>query len=126
MTSQSAIYFGAQQFQPLSVSKGNVTVSTPPGLPGPVDVYTYANDGGVQIVPEAFSYGPTILQVSPDTSPAGGGGTGLIYGYGLVPLDATTIPPDLKVSLGGTNVQILGFSPNAYGAYRQPPVHLLD
>jgi len=34
----------------------------------------------------AFSYGPTILEVTPNLSSAEGGGVGVIYGYGFAPV----------------------------------------
>jgi len=90
-------------------------VTTPPGQRGPVPVYTFISDGGVQLAPDAFSYGPTILQVTPDMSNASGGGAGLIYGYGFGPTGNGPASPGLTVTVGGTPATITGFNSNAYG-----------
>lgn len=115
------IYFGGQK-APLISKTGPyfMEVTTPPGLPGPVDVYEYANDGGIQYIPEGFSYGPAILQVTPDASTADGGGTGFIYGYGFVSVTATSLPADLQVSIAGKPASIVGFNPNAYNLLAPP------
>ena len=116
----SQVYFGGQAAPAFSGSKVGVTATTPPGPPGPVDVYAYSTDGGVQIVPEGFSYSPTILEVTPDKSTSEGGGTGLIFGYGFVSGTATTLPPDLQVSVGGKLATIVGFNPLAYDLEAPP------
>ena len=117
----SKIFFGSQK-APLISKTGPyyMEVTTPPGLPGPVDVYEYANDGGIQYIPEGFSYGPTILQVTPDISTTDGGGTGVIYGYGFVSGAATSLPTDLQVSVAGKPASVVGFNPNAYNLFIPP------
>jgi hypothetical protein len=115
---QGAIYFGAQEAP--SITPGNLlTTTTPPGPPGPVDIYAFSTDGGEQFVPDGFSYGPTILEVTPNMSTAEGDGTGYVYGYGLGPVDPS-IPPDLQITVGGASAQITSFSPNAYGVTPYP------
>ena len=120
VTSQSNIYFGGQRAISVSKSGFFVVATTPPGPPGPVDVYAFAADGAVQIVPEGFSYGPTVLQVTPNTATAAGGGTGFIYGYGLGPSDATDIPADLTVRVGGMVAKVIRFDRNAYHILSPP------
>jgi YVTN family beta-propeller protein len=115
VNAQSNIYFGTTLVPAISTSGTLATVTTPAGQPGPADVYIFSNDGGMQLVPDGFSYGPTILEVTPDRSSAEGGGVGVIYGYGFMAANATQIPPDLSVKVGGNAVTILGGSPNAYG-----------
>lgn len=119
----SRIFFGSQTATFDSFSGDLVTVTTPEGAAGPADVYTYTTDGGVQIVPEGFSYGPTILEVTPNASTAEGGGTGIVYGYGLGPLTSTSLPSDLLITVGGKRAVVTGFNPNAYGL-ESPPFQL--
>jgi WD40 repeat protein len=111
----SNVYFGANASPSVSTNGSGTVVTTPPGQRGPVPVYTFISDGGVQLAPDAFSYGPTILQVTPDMSNASGGGAGLIYGYGFGPTGNGPASPGLTVTVGGTPATITGFNSNAYG-----------
>lgn len=113
-----SIYFGSKQATAISANPQNafVTISatTPSGKPGAADVYLFTTDGGMQLLPEAFSYGPTILEVTPNMATAEGGGTGYIYGYGFGPVNSNAIPANLQVMVAGTAAQITGFTANAY------------
>jgi len=120
VNAESKIYFGGSLGTFVSNTGVALTVTTPPNSPGPADVYVFTSDGGMQLIPEAFSYGPTILEVAPGMSTAEGGGTGIVYGYGFGPVGATSIPPDLKVSVGGQPASITAFNPNAYGLSSPP------
>jgi WD40 repeat protein len=71
-------------------------------------------------MPEGFSYGPTIVEATPDSSTAEGGGIGIIYGYGLGPAGTSTAPSDLQVSIGGHSATITSFTSNAYGLSSPP------
>lgn len=115
-------YFGNTPVSNLSVaSGGNFSATTPQGPPGPVDIYTLMQDGGEQIIPEGFSYGPTILQASPDASTAEGGGTGILFGYGFgSTADNAPIPTGLTITVGGQQATITGYSGNAYGLLSPP------
>jgi len=117
----SQIYFGKNlaSFEPAQGSL--IPVMTPSGQPGPADAYLFLSDGEMQLVPEGFSYGPTILEVSPNYSTAEGNGAGVIYGYGFGPLNATTLPSGLSVTLGGKQATITGFNPNTYGESSPAP-----
>jgi hypothetical protein len=72
----SAAYLGGNPATSISQGRANFDATTPAGSPGPADLYAFATDGGMLIVPEAFSYGPTILEVTPDAATAEGGGNG--------------------------------------------------
>jgi hypothetical protein len=125
VNAQSKIYFGKNTATSLTPDGAyNIFATTPPGTPGPVDVYVLANDGGMQIAPEGFNYGPTILQVSPDLTTADGGAIGVVFGYGYGPTSATTAPSDLKVTVGGKPATILGF--NALGNNTSSPPNLMQ
>jgi hypothetical protein len=117
---QGSVYFGNQRSTSLTTSGGLTAATTPPGSPGSVTVYAFSIDGGLEMIPEGFSYGPTILEVTPNMATAEGGGTGYVYGYGLGPVTAAAIPPDLQVLVSGTPAQITDFSPNAYGLLSPP------
>lgn len=119
-TSITSAYFGANAATEVSTDSEGVHATTPAGAAGPVDVYAFAPDGGAEIVPEAFSYGPTILEATPDSSTAEGGGTGIVYGYGFGPAGSTTAPSDLQVSVGGKTVPITAFTSSAYGIDTPP------
>ena len=106
------VYFGSQKANSVSASSGAISVTTPPGAAGPADVYALASDGGVQLLPEAFSYGPTVLEVTPNAATADGG-TGVIYGYGLGPIGSTAVPSDLEVSVGGELAPITDYGNGA-------------
>ena len=117
-----AAYFGGNPATDVSQANAEFYATTPSGPPGPVDVYAPMKDGGTLIVPEGFSYGPAILQVTPDMATAEGGGTGIIYGYGFGSTASNApIPSDLQITVGGKTATITGFAPNAYGI-ASPPV----
>jgi hypothetical protein len=120
ITAQSTIYFGATPAPTVSVSGDFVTATSPAGTAGPVDIYAFANDGGIEVIPEAFSYGPTILEVTPNSATVDGGGQGVVYGYGFGSTSATTIPTNLSVTVGGKAATIIGFNPNAYDLLSPP------
>jgi len=72
-------------------------VTTPPSsISGAVDLSIELSDGGAGVAPEAFSYGPTILEVVPNAATEEGGQTGAIIGYGF---GNTT--SEIQVTVGG-------------------------
>ena len=117
---QGPVYFGNQKSPQVANSNGNITATTPPGPAGPVSIFSFATDGAMQVIPDGFSYGPTILQVTPNMSTAEGGGTGVILGYGLGPIASSVVPPDLQIKIGGTAATITSFNWNAYGLLSPP------
>jgi hypothetical protein len=121
--SLSAMFFGSQHATDLSYGSGVISATTPAGSSGPADVWTFTTDGGFQLLPEGFSYGPTILEVSPNMSTAEGGGTGYVFGYGFGPAISNTVPPSLQISVGGVPAQVTAFYPLAYGI-DSPPFQL--
>lgn len=142
-TSLSGIYFGAKGSTDISGVSGpntygnfgSVSATAPSGSTGPTDIYVTTADGGMQLLPESFSYGPTILQITSNMSTAEGGGTGIIYGYGFGPVGTATEGPlpnaartmsantaslALQVTVGGTSVPVTGFAPYAYPSASPP------
>jgi DNA-binding beta-propeller fold protein YncE len=120
----TTVYLGGNSATSISQSSGEFDATTPAGAAGPADLYALMEDGGMLIVPEAFSYGPTILEVTPNASTAEGGGTGIVYGYGFgSTVDNSPIPTDLKILVNGIQVAVTGYAPNAYGIL-PPPFNL--
>jgi len=121
-----SVYFGSRQATNISTSPNDpypflgILATSPSGSAGPADVYAFTTDGGMQLLPEAFSYGPTILEVTPNMATAEGGGTGYIYGYGFGPLNSNAIPSGLTVTVGGGAAQVTAFAANAYGTGYPP------
>jgi hypothetical protein len=113
-----AIDFSAQPASAISAtSTGNLTTigaTSPAGTAGPADIYVFTADGGMQLLPDGFSYGPTILEVTPNMATEGSGGTGIVYGYGFGPINSSTISSDLRVKVGGAPAEITAFASNAY------------
>lgn len=124
-TGAVSAFFGANPATALSVSStGLLSATSPAGSPGPVDIFTLMPDGGEQIVPEGFSYGPTIIEATPNASTSEGGGTGILYGYGFgSTADNAPIPTGLTITVGGTPVTITRYTGNAYGLL-SPPFNL--
>lgn len=109
------LYFGANEATGASVGGAGISVSTPPGDPGPLDVAALANDGALELAAEGFSYGPWIVEVTPDSSTAEGTGTVTIYGYGLGPVGTSaTQSPSLQVTVGGQSAPVTGYSGAPY------------
>jgi WD40 repeat protein len=86
-------------------------VSPAAAFRGAADFTLVLPDGSMSLNPEDFSYGPTIVEVSPSASTAEGGGQGILFGYGL-----GQNPTDVRVSIGGraANVTQVLASPSSY------------
>lgn len=106
-------YFGAPPASPLtskgtnvSIQSGNtIAVSAPAGIApgGAANVTLVRSDGFFQVMPDAVSYGPTVLKVDADSGSPAGGDSITIYGYGF--------ESNGKVLIGGTaatNLQLNG------------------
>lgn len=82
--------------------------TTPPALfPGAADFATVFQ-GAVGIEPEAFSYGPTVVELVPNASTAEGGTTAAIIGYGL-----GAKVSDVQVTVGGGVAPVTAIFPYA-------------
>lgn len=71
----------------------NLTIPTA-GAGGPANVTLTRSDGFFQIMPDAITYGPTILGVDGNAGPTSGGVSITINGYGLS-------KPNTQVTIGG-------------------------
>lgn len=124
--SLGSVYFGANAATAVSASStGNRTIyaTSPAGPPGTVDIYTVTPDGGEQILPEGFSYGPSVLEAPTGYATEEGGGNAQVYGYGLgssyIPNLSQQIvspPLDLGITIGNTPANITGYLPGPFSA----------
>lgn len=101
--SSAQVLFGTQSASGVSVASATqINATSPPSAPaGPVNVSAYFPSGWLALAPDAFSYGPQILQVLPNAGVQSGGDTVQIYGYGFC-VGAT----NLTVTMGGTAAAI--------------------
>jgi hypothetical protein len=81
----------------LSNSGGLQATSPPNATPGAGNILAYFANGWLAVAPDAFSYGPQILQILPNAGASGGGDILRIYGYGFGS-DSTKV----SVKVGGT------------------------
>jgi IPT/TIG domain len=97
------ILFGAQSATGVSVTGSTqINATSPPNaVSGPVNVASYFPSGWLALAPDAFSYGPQVLQILPNAGTPAGGDTVQIYGYGFGS-DATK----LNVKIGGTSATV--------------------
>ena len=79
-----------------------IHANSPPSVSnGPVNVTAIFENGWLALAPDAFSYGPQILQILPNAGANSGGDPVQIYGYGFGS-DATRI----SVKIGAANATI--------------------
>jgi hypothetical protein len=79
-----------------------ITGRTPPSTTtGVADLTAIFQDGTISLSPEAFSYGPTIIEVAANASTSEGGTTGIIFGYGYGQKTS-----DIHVTVGGQSAQV--------------------
>jgi hypothetical protein len=102
-TDTYSVFFGAAPASPQTLQASNITfqsqnflnLSIPAaGQEGPANATLTRSDGFFQIMPDAITYGPTILGVDGNAGPASGGSTITISGYGLS-------HPNTQVTIGG-------------------------
>jgi IPT/TIG domain len=82
--STGTVYVGNAEVTNLSLSATAFSWDTPPAVRGGVgDFSVVLPDNSLKIMPEAFSYGPTIVELLPNAASAEGGAQATIFGYGL-------------------------------------------
>jgi len=114
------IYFGTGVAEGATIDSLGIHVATPPGNPGPVDVAVSATDGAFELSPEWFSYGPWVVETTPHSATAEGGGTATIYGYGFGSFGQGQQAPGLQVSIGGQPATIVQYLPTLATAALDP------
>jgi DNA-binding beta-propeller fold protein YncE len=109
----STVLFGHVPATAFSTTTNTWSAVSPPGQPGPVNVILGGTDGSIQMFPEFFSYGPTIVELTTTAATADGGGTGRIYGYGFGDPSGDA-DSSLGVTIGGRAVKNLNYSRYGY------------
>jgi hypothetical protein len=102
-TSSAQLKFGAQSAQNVTVSgPAQIQASSPPSVTnGAVNLTSYFQNGWLAMAPDAFSYGPQILQLLPNAGTNAGGDSMQIYGYGF-----GADPTKITVKIGGANAVV--------------------
>jgi len=97
--SSAQVLFGAQSASgPTVAGTTQINVTSPANASaGAVNLTAYFPSGWLALAPDAFSYGPQVLQILSNAGSPSGGDTIQIYGYGFG-ADSTKI----TVSIGGT------------------------
>jgi hypothetical protein len=97
------VKFGAQLAGSATVAgTTQIQASSPPSVAsGGVNLTAYFPSGWLALTPDAFSYGPQLLDILPNAGTPSGGDTVQIYGYGFGS-DASKI----TISIGGSNAAI--------------------
>jgi hypothetical protein len=132
VASLGSIYFGANAATSINSSGFDFTLDavTPAGQPGPVDVRAFSTDGGSQLIPWGFSYGPWVLETTAQYATADGGGPASLFGLGFGQvvdnLGGTYGPPpsDLNVAVGGSSATVNAYLSSPYGSnyFSTPPL----
>jgi hypothetical protein len=127
-----SIYFGANPATDINSNgfDGTLDAETPAGQPGPVDVRTFSTNGGSQLIPWGFSYGPWALETTTSYATADGGGPASLFGFGFGPVFGSgggsyqQPPSDLGVQVGGRSAAVSAYLPNPYGTnyFSTPPL----
>jgi YVTN family beta-propeller protein len=109
LTSGSLFYFdgtpaSSTPAQILSLSPPTTAqVAPPPDSAGAVNVTITNPDGQVSIAPDGFSYGPTVVAMTPNGAPPSGQTSVTLMGYGL------DFPQDeIQVAVGGQPATVTG------------------
>lgn len=116
-----SVYFGSNAATDLNNNGINSVVEgvSPAGTAGPVDVRMFTTDGGVQYIPEAFSYGPWVQENTTNYATADGALQASLFGYGFgMPTYTASYvapPSDLEITVGGASATVQGFNSNPYG-----------
>ncbi len=102
-TAVSQVRVGAQIAGNVALSNGDQLQVTSPASasPGAANISAYFANGWLAVAPDAFSYGPQILQILPNAGTNAGGDTVRIYGHGFGS-DATKI----SVKIGGVSATV--------------------
>jgi DNA-binding beta-propeller fold protein YncE len=75
--------------------------SPPSAVIGPVNLTAYFQNSWLALAPDAFSYGPQILQILPNAETSPGGDSIQIYGYGF-----GNDPAKITVKVGSANATV--------------------
>jgi DNA-binding beta-propeller fold protein YncE len=95
--------FGTQTAVGVNVSgPTSIQANSPPNvMSGSVNVTAYFPNGWLALAPDAFSYGPQVLQTLPNAGVSTGGDSVWIYGYGF-----GSDTGKISVKIGGANATV--------------------
>jgi YVTN family beta-propeller protein len=128
--SNYSVFVGAPPASPQATAATEVSVKSPlevdlllpkGSVPEPANVTFVRSDGWYEILPDAVTYGPTIVAIDPDTVPPSGQTTINIYGYGF----ATPGLP-VTVTIGGQAATIGSVGPIANGTIDLTPLETMQ
>ncbi len=102
-SASAQVNFGTQTAGNVSVvGPRQASVTSPPNAAtGAVDVTAYFPGGWLALAPDAFSYGPQVLQILPNAGAPAGGDTIQIYGYGF-----GNDPTKITAKIGGATAAV--------------------
>jgi DNA-binding beta-propeller fold protein YncE len=102
-SSSAQLKFGTQLASNVTISGSTqISANSPPSVSnGAVNVTAFFDNGWVALAPDAFSYGPQILQILPNAGVNGGGDSVQIYGYGFGSDTAK-----ITAKIGGANATV--------------------
>jgi DNA-binding beta-propeller fold protein YncE len=110
------VYIGNAGATSVSLSASSFTGKAPPAASGgAADFTVILPDNSIRLLPEDFSYGPTMVEVSTNASSADGGGQGAIFGYGF-----GQQPSDVQVMIGGQSAAVTQLLTNASPTFPYP------
>lgn len=104
--SLAGVYFGNRPSAEVSAASQSWFATTPPASPGPVNVKIAAADGGIVLLPDAYTYGPSIVELVTNAAAADGNVTGTLFGYGLTGLSGDVAAANLQITIGGNPASI--------------------
>lgn len=110
------MYIGNASTQSVTVTPTSLTTATPKSTPGGVADFTVVlPDKTLAMMPEDFSYGPTIVEVSTNAASAEGGAQGAIFGYGF-----GQQPSDAQITIGGQSATVTQLLASASPTFPYP------
>jgi hypothetical protein len=128
LTGATSVAFGAAPVTPAGGTDTSLTVTTPAGTAGPVDV-TVVTDGGTSATSAADRYTyldrPTVTAISPATGPAAGGTSVTVTGTNLASTTSVTFGGAVGTGLTGVTATSLTITspPGTKGAAVDVVVH---
>jgi hypothetical protein len=101
--SSPQLKFGTLTASNVSVSGSTqILANSPPSITsGAVNLTAFFPNGWLALAPQAFSYGPQILQILPNVGVKAGGDSVQIYGYGF-----GSDPTKVSVKIGGATATV--------------------
>lgn len=114
--STGTVYVGNVSAGDTSFSPVSITATTPAAsFQGTADFTVVLPDGSMDLMPEDFSFGPTIVELSSNAASAEGGAQAVIFGYGL-----GEQPSDVQISVGGNSAQVTQVIPSVAPIFPYP------